>query len=145
MVVKPPQQMWDRAGQFIVGESDLALKTYGEMMLPAVGTKIFARRILKQGEIRSEFLPPELCFDAAWFMLLDLYVARSEAKQVSVGSLCIAGNVPNTTGLRWISMLAGKDMVRRYPDPQDGRRILVELTEEASQLVETCLDRMADV
>lgn len=78
-------------------------------------------------------------------MLLDLYIARSDGKAVSVGSLCIAGNVPNTTGLRWINMLAKRDFVRRFPDPQDGRRILVELTEEAARKLEACLNRMADL
>jgi DNA-binding MarR family transcriptional regulator len=105
--------------------------------------KIFAKKLVRQTEIRSQFFPPEICSDAAWSMLLDLYISQTDLRSVSVGSLCIAGNVPNSTGLRWISLLIDKGLIQRYPDPRDRRRILVRLTEKAASQMEACLTRMA--
>jgi hypothetical protein len=41
----------------------------------------------------------DLFADPGWDILLDLYAARQEGKQVSVSSLCIAAAVPPTTAL----------------------------------------------
>ncbi|MFL0356694.1 MarR family transcriptional regulator [Erythrobacter sp. GH1-10] len=71
----------------------------------------------------------ELFGEPAWDILLDLYIAYAERKQVSVSSACIGSAAPPTTGLRWLGVLAGEGLVVREHDPQDQRRVLVRLSE----------------
>ena len=65
-------------------------------------------------------------------MLLDLMAARLERRQVAVSSLCIAAAVPPTTALRWIKTLTEAGLFVRVADPQDGRRVYVELSDAAA-------------
>ena len=46
---------------------------------------------------------------------------------------CAASEVPATTGLRWLNTLELNDLVRRHPDPLDGRRSFVSLTAAGEQ------------
>jgi hypothetical protein len=72
----------------------------------------------------------ELFGEPAWDILLDLYIAHADGKQVSVSSACIGSASPPTTGLRWLGVLAEQGFVRRENDPMDLRRVLVRLTEQ---------------
>ena len=93
------------------------------------------RSIIRLRRLREEYLPRDLFADPAWDMLLDLMAARLDKKRVAVSSLCIAAAVPPTTALRWIKTLTDSGLFVRTADPQDGRRVFIELSEEtASQL-----------
>jgi hypothetical protein len=72
---------------------------------------------------------PELFGEPAWDILLDLYIAQSEGKPVSVSSACIGSASPPTTGLRWLGVLAEHGLVVREQDCDDQRRVLVRLTD----------------
>ena len=72
-------------------------------------------------------LGADLFADPAWDMLLDLFASKLEKKRVAVSSLCIAAAVPPTTALRWIKTLTDHKIVLRDADPQDGRRVYIEL------------------
>lgn len=91
------------------------------------------QEIIRDRRTRSQFFSPNLFADPAWDMLLDLYHAELSYIRVSVSSLCIASDVPQTTALRWINLLVGQGLVLRRADPHDGRRIFIELTAEASE------------
>jgi hypothetical protein len=71
---------------------------------------------------------PDLFGEPAWDILLDLYIACAEGKQVSVSSACIGSASPPTTGLRWLGVLADEGLVVREADADDHRRVLVRLT-----------------
>jgi DNA-binding MarR family transcriptional regulator len=71
--------------------------------------------------------------------LLDLFAARLEKRSVAVSSLCIAAAVPPTTALRWIKTLTDLGLLVRTADPQDGRRVYIELAPKAAEGVEACL------
>lgn len=73
---------------------------------------------------------PDLFGEPAWDMLVDLFIAAEEGKQISVSSLCIASAVPGTTALRWISILETRELVLRTSDPVDARRFYISLTSE---------------
>ena len=77
--------------------------------------------------------------EPAWDMLLDLYIARVKGVQISVTSLCIAGSVPTTTGLRWIQLLVRSGLARRHADESDARRTFVEITDEGYRMLEMIL------
>lgn len=79
----------------------------------------------------------------AWDMMLDLYRARLEGKQVSVTSACIGAACPATTGLRWLQLLEKRALIERTADHIDRRRIVVELTEQARLKVEAALSEYA--
>ena len=90
------------------------------------------RALIKRRRDRDRFFPAELFSDPAWDMLLDLTAARLERRQVSVSSLCIAAAVPTTTALRWIRNLCDIGLFERNVDPDDLRRGLISLSDEAA-------------
>ncbi|WP_066528250.1 hypothetical protein [Erythrobacter sp. CCH5-A1] len=76
----------------------------------------------------SLFGNPDLFGEPAWDILLDLYIAAGEGKNVSVSSACIGSAAPATTGLRWLGVLADEGLILRENDAEDHRRVLVRLT-----------------
>jgi DNA-binding MarR family transcriptional regulator len=90
------------------------------------------RMLLRLRRLRDQFLEPALFADPAWDMLLDLKAAQLERRRVAVSSLCIAAAVPPTTALRWITTMTEQGLFARCPDPDDGRRIFIGLSETAS-------------
>jgi hypothetical protein len=96
-----------------------------------------ARAIYQVRRSRSAiFEHPEIFGEPAWDILLDLYIATAEGKDISVSSACIGSAVPPTTGLRWLGILADKGLVLRRHDPIDQRRVLVHLTREGLALMD---------
>lgn len=71
--------------------------------------------------------------DPAWDMLIDLFIAAEEGRDISVSSLCIAAAVPTTTALRWIAILESNDLIVRTADPVDARRFFLALTSSTSE------------
>jgi hypothetical protein len=90
------------------------------------------RAIIRARRLRDQYFGTELFADPAWDMLLDLFAARLEEQRVAVSSLCIAAAVPATTALRWIKTLTDLGLLVRAADPQDGRRVYVELSSKAA-------------
>jgi len=77
--------------------------------------------------------------EPVWDMILDLYVARSQDKRISVSSLCLAAAVPPTTALRHISIMAESGLVTRLGDPDDARRIYIQLADKTVELMDALL------
>jgi hypothetical protein len=94
----------------------------GKVSAAEVRSAIRARRM------RAQFFAGELFADPAWDMLLDLFAAELENRQVSVSSLCIAAAVPPTTALRWIGTLHDAGLFERQADPSDRRRAYIGLS-----------------
>lgn len=90
------------------------------------------RNVIRRRRLRDRYFGPDLFADPAWDMLLDLYAARLEDTRVSVSSLCIAAAVPPTTALRWIGTLTAQKLFVRRADPEDRRRIYIDLSDEAA-------------
>ncbi|MEA3017980.1 MAG: hypothetical protein QOI38_2702 [Sphingomonadales bacterium] len=91
------------------------------------------RSIIRARRLRDSYLKGGLFADPAWDMLLDLMAARLERNRVAVSSLCIAAAVPPTTALRWIKTLTDRGLLVRCADPADGRRVYIELSDEAAR------------
>ncbi len=91
------------------------------------------RNVIRMRRMRDQFFAGELFADPAWDMLLDLLAARLECVQVAVSSLCIASAVPPTTALRWIKTMCDNGLFERVADPDDGRRIFIRLSDEATE------------
>jgi hypothetical protein len=99
----------------------------------------FIRSIIRVRRLRDHFFKSDLFADPAWDMLLDLMAARVERQRVAVSSLCIAAAVPPTTALRWIKSLCDQGLFVRVADPEDGRRVFIELSSETAQRMEAYL------
>lgn len=91
----------------------------------------FARTVLAARRKISDFLPGDLFSDPARDLLIDLFIAHHARKQVSVSSACLAAAVPATTALRWIHRMKGEGLLVSGDDPQDHRRVYVELSDRA--------------
>ncbi|HEX8239039.1 MAG TPA: MarR family winged helix-turn-helix transcriptional regulator [Allosphingosinicella sp.] len=99
----------------------------------------FIRSIIRVRRLREHFFKGDLFSDPAWDMLLDLMAARVERRRVAVSSLCIAAAVPPTTALRWIKSLCDEGLFVRIADPEDGRRVFIELSAETAARMEAYL------
>jgi hypothetical protein len=91
------------------------------------------RNLIKLRRLRERHFPTGLFADPGWDILLDLYAAKLEGKAVSVSSLCIAAAVPPTTGLRWITTMTEHGELVRRQDPNDARRVFVELSADSEE------------
>lgn len=98
-----------------------------EVSTHAVSWLIRARRD------RARYLSPNLFAEPAWDMLLDLLHAELAYRRVSVSSVCLAGGLAATTGLRWLKTLEREGLVVRRVDPHDARRTFVELSPDTSK------------
>ena len=97
------------------------------------------RSMIRARRLRDQYFRGDLFADPAWDMLLDLMAARLEKNRVAVSSLCIAAAVPATTALRWIKALTDRGLFVRSADPQDGRRVYIELSDDTARALAACL------
>jgi DNA-binding MarR family transcriptional regulator len=91
----------------------------------------FARQLIKERRKREQYFDAQLFGEPAWDILLDLFAAEQEGRNVGVSSLCLAAAVPPTTALRWIKSMTTRGLLVRQADPKDGRRIFVALSPAA--------------
>ena len=102
-----------------------------------------ARCLIAERQRFAALFQGRIFADPARDILLDLFVAAEENRQISVSSCCIAAEVPSTTALRWIETLKRHSLIQSYPDPYDRRRVYVELTEEARKRIRSYLGGVA--
>jgi hypothetical protein len=98
-----------------------------------------ARSIYRTRQRRTHYFDPSLFGEPAWDMLIDLFIAKIRGARVSSTSLCLAAGVPQATGLRWIQILEGQGLLRRFRAPDDGRLMLIEITAQAYHLMRKCV------
>jgi hypothetical protein len=89
---------------------------------------------------RSRLLSAANLFaDSAWFILLHLFVRQNSGLKTSVSSACHASFSPVTTALRHIAILTERKIIQRQFDPDDQRRVFLELTEETTAEIQHIL------
>lgn len=89
------------------------------------------RTLVRKRERRGEFLDREMFSDPSWDLLLDLTSAKLEGVPVPVSSACAATHLPLSTALRYVRALVDAGLVKRWRDPSDRRRDLLELEQMA--------------
>lgn len=92
---------------------------------------------------RARYLPAALFSEPAWDMLLDLFAADFEHREVPTTSLCIASTAASTTALRYIDILEKAGLIERRLNPRDNRVTLIRLTSEGRRKMRAYL-RAAD-
>jgi DNA-binding MarR family transcriptional regulator len=90
-----------------------------------------AKRLYTARSKRKEFVNPELFGEPGWDMLLALFNAETTGHKLTVSSICIASQCPDTTALRWLERLGQLDLVRREKSHFDGRVFFIELQPSA--------------
>ncbi len=80
-----------------------------------------ASRLYALRRRRDAMLPADLFGEPAWDMLLDLFVQQSQGRRVSVTSLCIASAAPQTTALRYITLMEAAGLITRSHCASDQR------------------------
>ena len=101
------------------------------------------RSVIRARRLRADYFDADLFHDPAWDMMLDLLAAEIAQHRVPVSSLCMAAAVPPTTALRWMKTLTDKKIFLRRSDPHDGRRVFVELSEQASGALRAYFAKLA--
>ena len=84
----------------------------------------------RQRRYRQQFLDGDLLGEPAWEILLDLFIAYHEEREITVMSACLASGVPQTTALRWLNMLEEKGLIVRRAHRTDARARIVELSRD---------------
>jgi DNA-binding MarR family transcriptional regulator len=82
---------------------------------------------------RGAIFGPSMFGEAAWDMLLALYIVDESGRRQTIGSLMRLAGTPMTTAKRWLDFLTDHDLVRREPHPTDRRTAFVSLTDKARQ------------
>ena len=90
---------------------------------------ILARHTLKVRTTINSLYPDDLFRDSAWDMMLELFVARMEGKQLCVKDLVVISGESPTSALRRIDRLQTEGLIQRRLDRRDHRRLRVDLTE----------------
>ncbi|MBN8809338.1 MAG: winged helix DNA-binding protein [Sphingomonas sp.] len=73
-------------------------------------------------------------------ILLGLFVGRFRKVRTIVKTVCLGTNAPAATVIRWIDKLEARGLVDRLPDPLDGRRLQLALTQHGLDLAREALD-----
>lgn len=79
-------------------------------------------------------------YDPSWDMILELYVATREQRVLAVSQLCGLSGGSTTTALRHIENIEALGYIRRGPDPEDRRRLVVTMTALLADAFDKWLD-----
>jgi len=88
---------------------------------------------------RDRFFHPGLFGEAAWDVLLALYLRDQAGPQPTIAALSKVARVPTATILRWLQTLEDQDLVTRRPHPHDRRSVIVQITPHGRAAMESYL------
>lgn len=92
---------------------------------------------------RNRVFGDGISMDAAWNILLDLFIQRCRNRRVAIGDACLAAGVPESTALRWIKLLQARGDIERTSDASDRRRSYIALSEQGLTKIAEALDASA--
>jgi DNA-binding MarR family transcriptional regulator len=122
----------------IVRQATARLASLSERFSPGGGGTALgavAERLYSDRRRRDEQFPPGLFGEPAWDLLLALFVAREDGRELGLAEAYAAAKVDPRDGPALIDKLVTVGMVLRNRAPQDGRRETVALTDEAADLL----------
>jgi len=104
-----------------------------------------AESIYAGRRLRDKVLGAEFFGEAAWDILLDLYIAQGQSRRVSLKSAAIGSAAPLTTAHRWLTILEERGLIVRYRDVADARRIYIRPTQTALDKMTLVLRKRAEL
>jgi hypothetical protein len=93
-------------------------------------------------DIAGQALGFEVFPNPVWDMLLDLYLAHHEHREVYLWPLCIASHCPLSTAHRKVAFMERRGLVARSNHGRDRRRINVAMTDKGAETMDVILDRI---
>lgn len=90
-----------------------------------------AKRVKSMRSLRDQFFDQKHFGEAAWDMLLALFIAQGEGYRLKVSDLCNESGVPPTTALRWIERLIEINHAIKRSNSSDSRVTFVEIHPDA--------------
>ncbi|RJF93944.1 hypothetical protein [Sphingomonas cavernae] len=99
-----------------------------------------ARGLLHMRQLRLELFNREYFGEAAFDMLLDLYVCHRQGRVVYQNDAYVASLVPPATAHRWLQTLQRDGLVTLSGDRRDRRRSIVHLTPAGCMRIEALFD-----
>ena len=100
----------------------------------------FTRMLLKFQHNKSKFFDPAVLAGPSWEILLDIAEATLRSESVPASSAAAATHIPLSTALRHVNNLVDAGLVRRWIDPTDKRRSLLELEPHAVAAMQRYLE-----
>ncbi len=127
---------------------DWALAEYPPLRLPAdqpmAVTAIIVRTIIAARWLRRDFLGVDVG-DPEWSLMLELYSARLDGREVHQTGLSVAAGLPQSTALHATRRLVEAGLFATKPDPRDGRKLLVTLTAPAAERIRSYLTAAMEI
>jgi len=105
-----------------------------------VELRAFIKLLFKYHHNKAKFFDPATLAGPSWEILLDLAEANLRGEPVPASSASAATLVPLSTALRHVNNLVEAGLVRRWIDPSDKRRTLLELEPEAKSSMQRYLE-----
>jgi hypothetical protein len=97
--------------------------------LPPGTLLALARKLAAGRRVRDRVFGRELFPNPAWNILVELFIAAEEGRNVTIKSACVAAGVPQSTALRHIAHLIEVRLTARAQHPSDARSAYLRLTE----------------
>ncbi|WP_028969654.1 hypothetical protein [Sphingomonas sp. URHD0057] len=96
-------------------------------------------KVIELRQKRREFFSPELFADAAWDILLLLFLAQLEERNAGTADLRFSSPVPASTIGRWVKKLETDGWIRQQGDASDPARRILELSGAGTRAMQTWL------
>jgi hypothetical protein len=97
--------------------------------LPPAQLLSAARRWAAARRVRDEVFGSTLFLNPGWNILLELFIAGEEGRNVTIKSACVAAGVPQSTALRHIAHLIEVRLAVRAQHPSDARSAYLKLSD----------------
>jgi DNA-binding MarR family transcriptional regulator len=110
----------------------------------AEGAAAMVSSVLESRRRRQDFFSAELFADAAWDILLRLFLAQLDGRKIGAADLQYSSAIPKSTTKRWIDKLERDGWVRRAADTAFPARQVVELSGAGSRAMNCWLNAWAD-
>lgn len=88
-----------------------------------------ARNYARARIVRDEVFGHGQFLDPSWNVLIELFIAGEEGRNVTIKSACVAACVPQSTALRHIAHLIDIRLATRAQHPSDARSAYLKLTD----------------
>ncbi|HEX9933248.1 MAG TPA: hypothetical protein VGB08_10440 [Allosphingosinicella sp.] len=88
-----------------------------------------AKRLAAARRVRDRIFGRELFPNPGWNILVELFIAAEEGRNVTIKSACVAAGVPQSTALRHIAHLNEVRLTARAQHPSDARSAYLKLTD----------------
>lgn len=92
---------------------------------------------------RNKVFGADLFGEPGWDMMLELFRAKQQERRLSVKSLTIASNAPQTTAGRHLARLVEQGLAECSEDPGDARRKLVGISRDGYRRMDALFAKAA--